>query len=64
MKHMIMKVNLQNCNTVVGRLKFHINVEINKLCIVDITVTCAVCIKYLNKHTTMVHLGIKKSHSN
>lgn len=54
---MIMKVNLQNCNTV-GRLKFHINVEINKLCIVDITVTCAVCIKYLNKHITMVHLGI------
>lgn len=64
MKYITMKWNLQNGNTV-GRLNFHINTEINELYIVGITVTCAACIKYLNReHITMLHLSIKKSHSN
>lgn len=47
MKHITGKENLQNWNKV-GTLKFHINVELNKLCIVGITVTCTVYIKYSN----------------
>lgn len=62
MKHVTQKENLQNHNRV-GRLKFHINVELNELCIVGITVTYAVCIKYSNKPITVLHLGIK-NHSN
>lgn len=59
MKYITGKENLQNCNRV-GRLNFHINVELNELCIVGITVTCVVCIMYSNELIAMLHLGMKE----